>query len=408
VALWIGLAALGLALSKLWVLRRVLAVPLAGSVLIGAGLLLAWNFLAAPLLALLVAGRQPFDEQLLRSAWSVGGLPLWLAAACLWIGMARGAQPAASRPFMRSLRMAWLFVALLIVAASVHQHALAFVFSLKHYPGDLLGIGTLACLILFELLHQLGFRQLWLRAVLWAAPLLAATVIALNRAHAVGDGSLADLPAAPMTAVVLGAAGLGMLVWRLRLRSWVGVPIGYGLWCVLFWDYDGAGWSHLQWQAFRMTAASLLLAFAWARWRPGWAVAAALLLAFEAGVWADAHHAPWISPVHAAGLAAGGGLSILGLIFGPLLSRRLLTCGAVVGAVAAATALPVGSGSAWVLGTGWALLGAAVAWRTGERCPGLLHGAPFSASRQSDGSGSDLRVRTRSRPEGERGGSWTS
>jgi len=160
VAVLVGVASLGIAALKLWVMRRAIVLQIERLLLIGLGMLLAWNFLMSSSMAFLVK----YDlntEAVMRAAWLVGWLVMLAGGILMLLHAARTPTGAARRreasiPFLRTPAMAWTFALALFLAGNVRQCALTYIFDLPLSFGDFLPVIVLGALVALELMRNYG------------------------------------------------------------------------------------------------------------------------------------------------------------------------------------------------------------------------------------------------------------
>jgi len=233
---------LAIAAAKLWVLRRRTCLPLKRLVLVGLGVLLAWNFLMSSGMALMV--KYDWDTPAaLRSAWLIGWLVL-LAGGVLMLahtagvraGEARGGDARRSEtrvPFLRTPGMAWVFALVLMLAANAHQYALTYIFDVPVSFGDFLPVIVLAGLLSVELMRIFREKLDGAHIVLASLPLVVVVAAVREGAFMEGFGAGPGLLWHPP--VLLGVAG-GALAWmalRTKRHTLLYVVPAYALGIVL-------------------------------------------------------------------------------------------------------------------------------------------------------------------------------
>lgn len=174
----IGLACFALAVVKIWLMRRHIALRLDRLLLAGVLLLLAWNFLMSPAIAL-IKSLGCNNASSLRAIWQLGWLVmlgggvLWyLQASATATGLTRSAD--AGRPFLQTAGMCWIFTGIILVISGLHQYELTYIFDLRSSFGDFIPLITLGFLIIPELMRIYGresFRGR-LEVVIAGAPLV--------------------------------------------------------------------------------------------------------------------------------------------------------------------------------------------------------------------------------------------
>lgn len=175
IACAIGAGCFALAVVKLWIMRRYIALRLDRGLLAGVVLLLAWNFLMSPALAMVTAHCAKGTE-ILRSVWQAGWLVMLAGGACFYLQAARGAAlpdhaGKAAAPFLQTPGMAWIFAGILYVIGGFHQYELVYIFDLPSAFGDYLPLITLGCLIVLELPRMYGRNPRRFEVAVSAVPL---------------------------------------------------------------------------------------------------------------------------------------------------------------------------------------------------------------------------------------------
>lgn len=174
----LGVACLVLAGMKLTVLIVRVGVPLRGWLLAALGLLLACNFLAAPIMADQLSGGRLTAAFLIHS-WYVEAAAVSFGAALLWIAALRTpsgtllAQPH-ERPFLRSQAMSWILVIVVMAGVAAHLPALSYVYGLQ--PRSMLRaylpLFILGDLLMLEFMRCLSIRRYSIETIVALAPVL--------------------------------------------------------------------------------------------------------------------------------------------------------------------------------------------------------------------------------------------
>ena len=158
IAVAVGTLSVALAASKIWAMNRYISFRLEKLLLISAAILIVWNYYMPAIMAF-VTRHAPKDFALLRAVWLTGWLVLLAGAGTMLIHSSRTATAAShttNRPFFQSTGMAWLFLYILIVAASVHQYALTYIFGFKTCFFDFVPLICVLSLVSIEVMRNYG------------------------------------------------------------------------------------------------------------------------------------------------------------------------------------------------------------------------------------------------------------
>jgi hypothetical protein len=402
--LGLGLVLLVLGGGKLWAVRRWLAPGMRRTLLGVSIALLAYGYLAPAALAGLTSR---VGVGGLRPAWLAGWWILILAGAVLYVagelcppgdarrsaeagGEAEGSE--ASRvPFARTRGMGWIFVAVLLAAAALHQLGLAHLFGRGGEPegfpwswADLVPFASLALLLAVQ--YRRVFGCAWGR---WDEALSALPALGIALALGIaGPGGLPGLDAelfrhpAVMSAVI--GAAVAWKAWRLgRHVPWAVAILYAGLAVLSLGPPAGEDPAGLFWLPAGILVAAGCALMALLTRRVEWAVAAAAVVGASLLASPAVRTAAWEHEVHPLALAAvaeGVALCAVHLAFPRAIPLALGRLAPVLFA----------AGSAWLF---WGrspalevgltlppavLMGTLVWWRGRDRvATGLYAGAPL-------------------------------
>jgi hypothetical protein len=327
ICLAIGLAATAIALAKLALLKRFVRLPVGTLSLVGIGLILAWNFLGASLMARPMVARIA-DDAMRRSHWIYSWL-LILSGACLFWGSAvrkRYPTPAERLPFLYTDAMVWIFVLVQLSGAAIHQYGVAYMFAIDHYQGDFLPLASLSVFMSLELMRSLRKQFGCLEIGIACVP-LALTALAVFNKSTVPTASLTH-EALFFPPVVLGLTGLG-LIWMGLQHGWQRlyyVAVAYGLCMLLTMSQTNT----LNLPLFGAGLVVTLVLLGVYKRSPEICTCAVLASAVGLGQvhafgqWAQQHH---LTIVQAAALASGLGTLTIALAFGRKMPRPLILIG---------------------------------------------------------------------------------
>ncbi|KPJ52363.1 MAG: hypothetical protein AMS16_06445 [Planctomycetes bacterium DG_58] len=243
--LLIGACSFVLAMGKLFVLRRFIGMSISPVLWGGLAVVLGWNFLAGARLADATTTKTIGREQWLLS-WLVllvGGVIVVLDAA---LRRAKSADASSVRvPFLRRPAMGWIFALVLLVAAGVHQRALAYVFDVRSAFIDYLPLVSVLSLVSLHLALRLRSEPAYFETGLAAVP-LAAFLFALI------EGPVLEKPALGIQLlwyppVFLGLTGIAVLLMSKRCRTLLPVVPFYALGVVLTLTCSAATPADLHW-----------------------------------------------------------------------------------------------------------------------------------------------------------------
>lgn len=225
----IGGCCLLLALAKLAALCTPLGMALRGWGMASLALLLAWNFLSGPLLAL-----HHVAEIVVKGDWMVSWL-LLLAGGVGGCAAAGGAESdPAPRPFLHRKQMVYLFALVLWVALVVHQHVQGMVFCIERSVGDYLPALGVAVLLGLCFLRALRPKMGMAEYVVALLPLVA-TLMAVMAGAVAPVGGWRGLLWRPSIFLLAMGGGLLAVLWRDRSRRMAVLPAAYALGVLLTW-----------------------------------------------------------------------------------------------------------------------------------------------------------------------------
>ncbi|MDP2897406.1 MAG: hypothetical protein Q8Q12_12775 [bacterium] len=337
VAAAVGVGCFVLGGMKLWAMRRYIAIRLERLLMIAAAVLLAWNFLLPPILAVIV--RNAHERAIaVERGWLIGWLVMLCGGVLMLVHSVRTPTGAARPPdthipFLRTSGMAWVFALILLAAANVHQLALTFIFDLSVSFGDFLPIVGLAALLTLELMRNYGKKfaeeHIVVSVVPLAAVLFAVFTGTTDRGFSLDVGLLWHPP------VLIAVLGPAILWISLRNRWQKLLPVvGAYVVCALLtvggesghpetFNWEWSGW---------LVGASLFILSLLLR-KVALAMFAVVLFSVTGGAssglraFADAHALPIAGIV---GLIAGFGTVLVHAIFRKKLPRAIAFAGAAV------------------------------------------------------------------------------
>jgi len=212
--LYIGLACTAVGLGKLYVMRRFISFALTGLSFVGVGMILAWNFLSSSVIAKVLAAGAGTDE-VRRYLWLVFWLLLLAGAVLVIIDSTRGASggPEGKRSrtaFLHSRSMVWMFVLVLLGAASMHQYGIAYMFVIDYAFGDFIPLIAVGSVLMVELMRGLGREFKGLAVLVSCVPLVSTISAVLNKSVMASWGMSVEALWHP--AVVLGLTGIGIVL----------------------------------------------------------------------------------------------------------------------------------------------------------------------------------------------------
>jgi hypothetical protein len=275
--LLIGGCCFAVAMAKVFVLRRFVGMNISPILWAGLAVVLGWNFLVGARLA-----EAATTKDVTRDQWLVSFLVLLAGAVLVLLDTAlrRREPPDASGihvPFLRRPAMGWILALIVLVAAGVHQRALAYVFRVNFYVVDFLPIVCILSLIFLHLALHLRWRSDAVKAALAELPLVGFIFSLVDGPVLTGPVLGMQLPwYAP---VYFGLTGLAVL-WtgiRWRCRPLLVVAAFYGLAVVLTFKFNDARAADLHWYLSGALLVAGLLAAGLVRRSEGLCVAAVVI-----------------------------------------------------------------------------------------------------------------------------------
>ena len=338
VCLAIGLLSILLGGIKLFVLDRIIGLPMRLCSLIGLIVLLIWNFLGASLMARPLMAQAATDA-LLRSQWLWGWWVMIIGAALLWLDAVsknyHGPESAAEPPpALRRPTTLWLFGLGLWCAMGFHQYGIAYMFAVDHMTGDFLPWLLFATLLALELLRSLGKRFGKLELLIAGAPLAVILIATAGAKTTVVKGLSHEMVVSPPYLLAAGAlCFLGASLARNR-SHYLYVALAYGLGVLTTWSGD----HRLNWELFGAGAGLILFVCGLCRRMPKISFAGVLIVGLGIGTrpWFNEWAVTW-NLTQLGGVAGliGIGTVLLTLIFGAKMHRLLRLLGTVLVAICA-------------------------------------------------------------------------
>ena len=275
--LLIGACGFALAMGKVFVLRRFIGMSIGPVLWAGLAVVLGWNFLAGAWLADATTTKTIGREQ-----WLVGWLVLLAGGVTVLVdAWRRGPKPSDAPdtrvPFLRRPAMGWVLALVLLVAAGVHQHALAYVFDVRSAFIDYLPLVSILSLLSLQLALRLRSRPAYLEPGLAAIP-LAAFLFALI-GEPVLQKPVLGVQLLWYPPVFLGLTGLALLLTGIRKRCRTLLPVVpfYALGVLLTLTSSAASPGDLHWHLTGALLVSGLLLVGFLRRSAALCIAAVVL-----------------------------------------------------------------------------------------------------------------------------------
>ena len=209
-AFLLAVAAVAVALIKLFMMRRFAKIPFTLLSIIGLGLFIACNYFGPILLAKAITAN-PTQEAARRELWMLVWLII-LAGAVLVIVQALRTnkdQENKPRPFLQSPSMVYLFSLILLMATGIHQYSMAFTFTLERVSGDFLPLIAVVSFLFIELLRHSGKKFAVVDFIISLVP-IAATMLAIDGKTVIASSKL-SLALICYPPVFLALAGLAVI-----------------------------------------------------------------------------------------------------------------------------------------------------------------------------------------------------
>lgn len=364
VALGIGLFCAVLGASKVHALRRWVRLDWSRAGIGAVVFVFVWNFLVNGLLSrtpgTVVAGS--------RERWLWGWVVLLAAGAVLvWDAVQRGQRPAPTTtqatPFLQRAPMTWIFAAVLLAAAGVHQYALSYIFDVRYGFGDYLPLVSVVTLLLLQLSLTQSRQPNSFQSGLALLPLLVCAMAVLSGTVLARPQLGVELLWYPPVLLLFTGAGVAWMAIRNRAPVLWPACGAYLVGAVLTTGFHPSlELSHLNWE---MTGILLAVAFLIAGWwyeRPELCFPSVVIVAVGAAV--KAQGGQWLDPGGMFAAVLGLGTIGLAVWFGKKLPVVLLVIGALALLVAAFDFLPEElSGRDWLAIGILALCAVGLWWR---------------------------------------------
>ncbi|MBN2312137.1 MAG: hypothetical protein JXR94_24375, partial [Candidatus Hydrogenedentes bacterium] len=332
IVLAIGAVCLVLGIAKLLAMRQSIGLSITAAGFGGLAVVLAWNFGAAALLALLVTG-----AGVERADWLLSWLAPFAAGALILVDsvLRIGLVPEAggeSKPFLRRLPMWLIFAAVILAAAGVHEYVLAYVFDIRSGWGDYLPLLNIVLLLLLGLSLALRERPGHFDTCLAAAP-LAVCLLAVAKGHVLAPASFGiELIWYPPVLLALTGAGSCWLAWRRRVPLTAYVAAAYLLGVILTAGFQPQRPLHLNWEVTGALLVAGLFAAGLMRSNPVLCFVAVVAASFGFGFTGAAGPLATLLAVHRMvlvwGITGAGALGVA-LIFGRKTPLALSLVGAL-------------------------------------------------------------------------------
>lgn len=258
--LLIGMGCFLLALGKFHALRTWVRMRVSGLAFAGLTLLAAWNFAAGALLV-----RENTINSTARGQWMLSWWVL-LAGAGLLVadahraGAIERAIADAKRPFLKRSAMHFVFAAILLAAAGVHQYVLGYIFDVSRRWGDYLPLLSLIVLLGLRLSLGVRARSSARDALIALFPLGACGYAILSRGVVASPSQLLELPWHPPLYLALTGAAI-LAVWRRQpSQALLAVCGAYAAGVLLTVGFTPDRPYDLQWRATGALAVLVLMA----------------------------------------------------------------------------------------------------------------------------------------------------
>ncbi len=336
ICFYIGLGCIGLGLGKLYAMRRFVSFQIGRLSVLGMMVILGWNFLTSSVISGCFA-KAPALGATYRKHWLVAWLVLLAGGLLIVVDAARSKRDGANgkgeqKPFLQRRSMVWVFAVIVLAAASIHQHAIAYMYRVYYVFGDhipLIGIGSL---LLLELIRSLGKRFGWAEVVVSCLPLVCTLYAVLDGASVGYGGMTVELLWYPP--IMLGLTGAGVLWLSVRHRwPWLLYVVAfYVLALLLTVGYSPAKPHDLNWHLCGGGLVVMLLILGVVHRNVLLCFGAVIVLAGGLGLtdafvqFAEAHG---LTAVGATGGVAGLGIMVICLGFGRKVPRFITVIGAV-------------------------------------------------------------------------------
>lgn len=269
--------------AKFWAMRRFVKIPFGVLSLLGLSGLLAANYFGPILMAQSVKA-DPADEMSRRGLWFVVWVVMLGLVGLVWIeglrSKPRSTSAAKKVPFLQSAVMVYILALLLLVAASVHQYATAYMFVVPRRLGEFLGPVALGTLLVLEILRCMDSRCGPLHLAVSCVP-LATMGAAIYEKSVLASGTFTfDIIVWPPMYCALMGVGLTAVSLRHRWRPLVYVVLAYILGTLLTAGYS----PEHPWELNTLTCGSAfvagLLIYGFATRRPHVCLLAVAIAAF--------------------------------------------------------------------------------------------------------------------------------
>ena len=334
--LYIGLAFTAVGLGKLYVMRRFISFGLSGLSFVGVGMILVWNFLNSSVIAKVLAAGAGTDE-VRRYLWLVFWLLLLGGAVLVIIDSTRGARdgPEGKRTrtaFLHSRSMVWIFVLVLLGAASLHQYGIAYMFVIDYAFGDFIPLIAVGSVLMVELMRGLGREFKGVGVLVSCVPLVSTISAVLNKSVMASWGMSVEVLWHP--AVVLGLTGIAIVLLGIGHRwHWLlYVALAYGLGFLLTVGYSPDKPDVLNWHLCGGGLVAMLLILGVVQRNVFLCFGAVLVLSVGLGLsdmFSKFAEAQGLTRYGAAAGVGGLGTMVICLAFGPKVPRGIVLLGAV-------------------------------------------------------------------------------
>jgi hypothetical protein len=333
---YIGLACTAVGLGKLYVMRRFISFALTGLSFVGVGRILAWNFLSSSVIAKVLAAGAGTD-QVRRHLWLGFWLLLLAGAVLVIIDSTRGPRNETGgrrtrTAFLHTRSMVWIFVLVLLGAASMHQYGIAYMFVIDYAFGDFILLIAVGSVLMVELMRGLGREFKGLAVLVSCVPLVSTIVAVLNKSVMASWGMSVEVLWHP--AVVLGLTGIGIVLLGIGHRwHWLlYVALAYGLGFLLTVGYSPDRPDVLNWHLCGGGLVAILLVLGVVHRNVSLCFGAVLVLSVGLGssdMFSRFAEAQGLTRYGAAAGVGGLGTMVICLAFGRKVPRGIVLLGAV-------------------------------------------------------------------------------
>ncbi len=361
-----GSICLLLGMVKLAVMRRHVGIRFHGPLLAGLAILLSWNFLIAPAMAVVQAYKAA-DAALLRQVWQIGWLVMLAGYVPVLIHALRSdSETSKDGSFLRGSLMAWILVMVLSFAAGLHQYSAAYSFGVRTEMGDYLPLVAILCILCSEVMRQ-NKVELSARVVVSLVPLLLGLYVVAEQQYLQQPAAGTNVIGYPPFLLELMCAFVAWRAFKTRQHAFWYVAGAYLLGVVLtFGASSSTAFEELNWEALGVVLLLGLVALAIIKRNVKLAIFSVLIVAIGSSLSpAVARLAEdWgLEPADAWVAVMGVGLTVLYLLFRKTMPRPAAMVGAMCSTIFLLRLQYGGGVPFWITGIAVAGFLAWVIWR---------------------------------------------